>query len=430
MIEKTNVMIFPAGAEIAIEIFHSLRYNLHFDVYGVSGKSDHAAFLYDSDHYLEGDYYIDKPDFIENLNKIIREKNIKFIFPAHDTVALFLKENEGQLEAKVLSSDLQTATIARDKTLIYNLFSKNEFCPIVYKSPYNNIEFPVFIKPNKGQGGKGAFIAANQPEFDDIIGKTDDMVVTELLPGEELSVDCFTDRHGKLLFIGPRTRERVQIGISFRSNKQPLTADIEKIAKTINEKVKIRGTWFFQVKRDKNNIYKLLEFAVRQASTMGLFRQVGVNFALLSLFDMMDKDVEVLVNEYQITLDRCLYNRYKIEAEYDKAYIDFDDTIIVDDQVNLDAVRYIYYCKNKKIKTILLTKHRFDLDETLKNYNMSRDMFDEVIHISMEDDKTKYIDPNGSVFIDNHFPDRKKIQQALNIPVFDVDALDSLIENK
>jgi len=429
MIEKTNVMIFPAGAEIAIEIFHSLRYNLHFDAYGVSGKSDHASFLYDSDHYFEGDYFIDRPDFIENLNKIIREKNIKFIFPAHDTVALFLKENEVQLEAKVLSSDLQTATVARDKTLIYDLFSKNEFCPIVYKAPYNNIEFPVFLKPNKGQGGKGAFRATNQIEFDEILSRTDDMVVTELLPGEELSVDCFTDRHGKLLFVGPRTRERVQIGISFRSDKQPLTSELEKIARTINEKVKIRGTWFFQVKRDKNNTYKLLEFAVRQASTMGLFRQVGVNFALLSLFDMMDKDVEVLVNDYQITLDRCLYNRYKIDAEYDKAYIDFDDTIIVDDLVNLDAVRYIYHCKNKKIKTILLTKHRFDLDVTLKNYNMSRDMFDEVIHISMEDDKTKYIDPNGSIFIDNHFPDRKKIQQALNIPVFDVDALDSLIEN-
>jgi len=430
MIDKTNVIIFPAGAEIAIEIFHSLRYNLHFDVYGVSGKSDHARFLYDDEHYFEGDYYIDKPTFLENLNKIIKSKNIKFIFPAHDTVALFLKENETTLDAKVLSSDLKTATIARDKTMIYDLFADFPFCPKVYNAPFNDIQFPVFLKPNKGQGGKGAFSASNNKEFDEIINRTEDMVVTELLPGEELSVDCFTDRHGKLLFVGPRTRERVQIGISFRSDKRDLTIEIETIAHTINKKVSIRGTWFFQVKRDSNGTYKLLEFAVRQASTMGLYRQVGVNFALLSLFDMMDKDVEVLVNDYQITLDRCLYNRYRININYDKAYIDFDDTIIVDDQVNLDAIRYIYYCKNNKIRTILLTKHRYDLDETLKRYNMSRGMFDEVIHISMDDDKTKYIDPTGSIFIDNHFPDRKKIQKAFNIPVFDVDALDSLIENK
>jgi hypothetical protein len=57
-------------------------------------------------------------------------------------------------------------------------------------------------------------------------------------------------------------------------------------------------------------------------------------------------------------------------------------------------------------------------------------MFDEVIHISMDDDKTKYMDSEKSIFIDNHFADRKHVQDKLNMPVFDVDAIDSLIENK
>jgi hypothetical protein len=428
--EKHNVLIFPAGSEIGIEIFHSLKYNLHFEIYGASGKSDHAGFLYDSAHYAEDNFYIGSPDFIEKFNALLLRWNIRFIFPTHDTITLFLKQNEEKLKATVIGSEPQTSLIAREKLRTYALFGNEPFCPRVYSAPYQDMSFPVFAKPNQGQGGKGAFVCRNREEFDREMANAADMVVTEFLPGDELSVDCFTDRKGQLHFIGPRTRERVQIGISFRSVKTELTDEIAYIAKTINASLTIRGAWFFQIKKDAAGNYKLLEFAVRQASTMGLYRQVGVNFALLSLFDAMDKDVSILVNEYPIALDRCLYNRYRIDYDYDKVYIDFDDTLIVNGEVNTDAVRYIYHCHNKGIRTILITKHRLDLDETLKRFHLSRNMFDEVIHISMEDDKTKYMDPHKSIFIDNHFADRRHVQRTLNIPVFDVDAIDSLIENK
>lgn len=428
--EKQHVLIFPAGSEIAIEIFHSLRYNLHFEVFGASGKSDHAGFLYDNSHYSEDNYYIGATDFIEKFNALLLRWDIKYIFPTHDTIALFLKQNEDKLKAVVIGSEPNTSLIAREKLRTYALFAHEPFCPRVYSAPYDNLSFPVFTKPNQGQGGKGAFICNTREDFDREMSQATDMVVTEFLPGDELSVDCFTDRKGVLHFVGPRTRERVQIGISFRSVKTQLTDEITYIAKTINAALSIRGAWFFQVKKDKDGKYKLLEFAVRQASTMGLFRQVGVNFALLSLFDAMDKDISILVNDYPITLDRCLYNRYKIDYDYDKVYIDFDDTLIVNDEVNTDAIKFIYHCRNKNIRTILITKHRLDLDETLNRHHLSRHMFDEVIHISMDDDKTKYMDPHKSIFIDNHFADRKHVKDKLSMPVFDVDAIDSLIENK
>jgi hypothetical protein len=427
--ERHNVLIFPGGSEIAIEIFHSLRYNLHVDMFGASGKSDHASFLYDSAHYDEDDYYISSPDFIEKFNSLLIRWNIRFIFPTHDTITLFLKQHESELYATVIGSEPRTCLIAREKLRTYEVFRNESFCPKVYSAPYEAMTFPVFVKPNQGQGGKGAFACHSTDEFNRHREALSDMVVTELLPGEELSVDCFTDRKGKLHFIGPRTRERVQIGISFRSVRSELTDEIAYIANTINGALPIRGAWFFQIKKDADGKYKLLEFAVRQASTMGLYRQVGVNFALLSLFDAMDKDVSIIANDYPISLDRCLYNRYKIDYAYDKAYIDFDDTLIVHGEVNTDAVRFIYHCRNKGIKTILITKHRLDLDETLHRFHLSRHMFDEVIHLGMEEDKTNYMNPVKSIFIDNHFADRMHVQKKLGIPVFDVDAIDSLIEN-
>jgi hypothetical protein len=54
-------------------------------------------------------------------------------------------------------------------------------------------------------------------------------------------------------------------------------------------------------------------------------------------------------------------------------------------------------------------------------------MFDEIIHLKEDQSKVDFINPNKSIFIDNYFIERKSVHQLLNIPVFDVDAVDSLI---
>jgi aspartate 1-decarboxylase len=45
----------------------------------------------------------------------------------------------------------------------------------------------------------------------------------------------------------------------------------------------------------------------------------------------------------------------------------------------------------------------------------------------MEEEKFKHIEKEGSIFIDNHFLERAQVHKELGIPVFDVDAIESLI---
>ena len=49
---KKNVLIFPSGSEGALDIFRALRYNLHFRLFGFSGKENYTDFL-----FPEGQYY-------------------------------------------------------------------------------------------------------------------------------------------------------------------------------------------------------------------------------------------------------------------------------------------------------------------------------------------------------------------------------------
>lgn len=427
--EKRNILVFPAGSEIGFEIHNSLCHNLHARLFGASGKPDHARFIYPPERYEEGDYYIQYADFLERFNALLRRWEIDFIYPTHDSIALHLLEHQGDLAARVIGSPGESARIARRKSLTYGLFADEAFCPVVYQAPYDPPPpFPVFLKPDEGQGGKGACVVHDAGELRRLAVADPELLVCEYLPGVELSVDCFTDRCGTLRFVGPRTRERVTIGISFESATTPLTPEIQAIAAAINRRVKLRGAWFFQIKQDVGGRWKLLEFAVRQSSTMGLYRQCGVNFALLSLFDAMGMDVQIVCNRHPVRLSRRLQNSYVLDFSWHHLYIDFDDTVVIDGKANLQALTLLHQCRNRGRRVTLLTKHRYDIHASLASACIPESLFDEILVLGESDEKHEVMQAEGAIFVDNYFPDREKAHRLLGMPVFDVDGIESLIE--
>jgi len=364
----------------------------------------------------------------------LRNNKIDVIIPTHDDISLYLAKNKHSFSAKIAVPGLEQAQICRSKKRTYNLFKEDLFCPKVYTILADIEEFPVFVKPDEGQGGKGAFLISEgeslkEQKIKELI--KNNYCITEFLPGEESTVDCFTDRYGKLRFIGPRRRNRVFGGISVNSSTQHLTKEIEEIANQINKKIKMRGLWFFQIKKDKADNYKLMEISVRTAGTMNLYRVLGVNFPLLTVYDLMDYDVEIISNNYELTVDRALCNKYKSNLVYDTIYIDFDDTITKNGLVNPKVISFLYNAKSNNKSIILLTKHILDLTYTLNNLSIHKGLFNEIIQLGLDESKYKKITktPN-SIFIDNSFRERAEVVKYLKMPVFDVDAITTLIDWK
>ena len=426
--QKINVLIFPAGGENAINIHDSLKYNLHFNLFGASSIRDYAEEIYNKENYIISNLYINSPSFIKDFNKIISDNNIEYVIPTHDVIALYLMENEKSINAKIVCSPYETAKIANSKMSILKNIKDKFYCPNFYTNISDNITYPVFLKPDVGAGGKGALLVNNKEELSLNLNKRNDLVICEYLPGDELTIDCFTDRHGNLLFIGPRTRERITMGISFRSKTVPVSEEIRNIADDLNNNFKFRGAWFFQLKKDINDNYKLMEFSVRQAGTMALYRQLGINFALLSLFDAMDMDVNIIFNNYNLQLNRRLSNSYKIDYEYDNIYIDFDDTLIVNNKVNSVAMSFLYQCLNKNKNIYLITKHSSDIYLDLKKYHIDASIFDKIYLLNEGEKKSDYISKDKSIFIDNYYKERKEVFDKLNILVIDVDSIECLID--
>lgn len=423
---RNKVLIFPSGAENALEINEAIKYSVHVEVIPASGRNDYSELIYENE--VRKLPFINESNFIEDLNKLIEKDKIDLIFPTDDTASLFLAENASIINAKILSADYKTNLVCRYKKETYNLFKDEFFCPKIFLNLLKNEEYPIFSKPDVGQGSQGVQLINSKSHHESLIANND-LIFVEYLPGKEYTIDCFTNRHGELLFSGIRERAEVKMGISFRSIEASLTAEVKQIAEKINSKLGFKGLWFFQLKEDCNGQLKLLEVSTRTAGTMGFFRHKGVNLPLLTVYDALGMDVEIYKHGYELELFRVTKNKFKYGLEYDTVYVDYDDTLIVNGKVNIVLMSFIYQCKNNGKKVKLITKHGSKLHFSLNYYSICPTLFDELIVLKMEDKKSDYINSHKAIFIDNWFVERKEVRLAKDIPVFDVDTVESLIKN-
>lgn len=429
MDKKINILIYPCGSENGLEILLALKDIVNIKVFGVSGKIDHGAFVFEN--YISNAPYIDQPDFVERLNGIIETHDINFIFPTHDDIALELFKSQASLKAIVTGAGFEQAFICRSKRKTYDVFKFENFCPKVFDNPDSVNIYPVFAKPDKGQGGKGAFLIHSKEEFTELLKIQKDYVVTEYLDGEELTVDCFSDQFSKLRFVGPRTRGRILAGISVNSKIVPLTSDIDYIAQTIHRKLNLRGLWYFQVKKDINGDFMLLEVSIRASGTMNLYRGLGINFPLLTIYDLLGYQVEIFKNDYQLEVDRAFINRYRHTLSYDLVYLDFDDTVTKNGKVNSLVMMFIYNLINQGKRIKLITKHEYDIHLTFNRLGINKSIFEEIIHLGKLDKKVDFMkETEKAIFIDNSFTERIQVKKRFNIAVFDVDTISILINWK
>jgi hypothetical protein len=424
MNRKINVLVFPAGEINAAELHDALSTCVNISLFGASSIEKHGRYIFRN--YLSELPLINEPDFLKEFNKVIDENRIDVIFPTHDSVVTFLVDHQSEINAKIIAGDRETSSVCRSKIETINLFSDCSFVPERYLSADRINEFPVFIKPDEGQGSVGTKLIKGTDEIRDV--DFNKYLVTEFLPGEEYTVDCLTDKNGDLRLVSPRSRKRLLAGISVSGKTEMVTDEIKSIAEKINSRLRFCGLWYFQIKKNKKGSFKLLEISTRCAGSMCLTRARGVNIPMLSVYIAMGYDIETFTNPYSVEMDRTFIGRYTVNYEYNNVYLDFDDTIIVNKEVNLNMIRFIYQCRNKQKKTLLLSRHLYDINETLSKYALSELLFDGIIKINEGEEKIDHIIPDKAIFIDNSYKERLCVYKKYGIPVFDVDGIEFLLD--
>ncbi len=417
-----RVLVFPAGTEVGLEIHQALQHCKEVELFGAGqAVSNHAPFVYERYYPLPS---IHEANWLPALVKLCQALQIDYIFPAYDDVIVALAQHRAELPAVVLTAPEEACHITRSKSLTYQALGSVVRVPRTHQ-PETATDFPLFVKPDRGQGSQGAQQAHNASELSAAVASIKDPIVCEFLPGEEYTIDCFSDRERGVLFCGARVRLRMRNGIAVHTRSVPLDG-AQEIADGIHAALGMRGAWFFQLKRANDGELTLLEVAPRIAGSMSTHRVQGVNFPLLTIFEHERLPLQLMINPLPVELDRSLQNQYRLGLSYAALYIDLDDTILVRGKVNLDAMRLVYSCINRKIPVVLITRHDGNLTATLAQHRLTS-LFDEVIHLERKQRKSEHVRHADAIFLDDSFAERQDVHQHLGIPTFDCSMIDALI---
>lgn len=430
--KKLKGLVFPSGSGVAIEIYESLKN--HKDIELVFANSEKIS---QTNNLIETKYddlpYFDKnmiDDLIRYLNNLITLEKLDFIIPTMDIGHFYLSKFADKINCKIITSQFNTNMICIDKEKTYNYLQTNIKCPkIIDIQNINEINYPVFIKPKEGYSSKECYLINNKQELEFYYNNK--MLVTEYLPGKEYTVDCITNKN-KLIYLNPRERRLTRAGLSVITDSINKETDLyDKIlayGKNINSLLSFKGSWFFQIKMDNNGEITLLEVSTRIAGASSINRLNNVNLALISIYTHFNYPISIIENNIpNLSVSKIYKSMINIHflKSIENIYIDFDDTLIVNKNVNYELISLIYKFNNSK-NIYLITRHKGNIEKSLKYYNIDMDLFSSIYHIKNNESK-KHIIKNNSIFFDDSFKERKSCLNKNNIYVFDVDAISLFI---
>ena len=423
---RFRVLVFPGGTELGLEIGRALAGAKEVSLYSAGADvSSHAEFAFARHRTIPP---VTEPDWLVALAEVVEAWSITHIYPAHDDVLLALTRQADKLPARIVTSPLATCEICRLKSATYAHLRDVVAVPQTWAAADDVPVFPVFVKPDRGQGTQQARRIDSRTALDCALAETPDLLISEYLSGAEYTVDCFSDRERGLLYAGPRERIRTRAGIAMNTTFVDDT-ELQAWAARIARRLTFHGAWFFQAKRNAAGALRLLEVAPRPAGASSLSRARGVNLPLLSLYEAEGAAVALLPNAGRLVLDRALVNRYRHDFEYDTVYVDLDDTLLFRGAVHPPLAAFLYQCLNRGIRLILLSRHRAEITATLAKHRL-QSLFDEVVVLPRDARKSGSITATKAIFIDDSFAERREVAEACGIPTFDLAMLELLLDDR
>ena len=385
MINK-NVLVIPCATQIGVEQYMSLKFNKNFKLIGTAHNDNDNLFT----NYIKLFSPLGSSTFVDEVKKIIKKYNIDIILPSHDDL-LYILKNDPELEPLIPGSSKETINICRFKDKTYKKLLEND--KISYRVPQYQVLKPGFLKPDRGQGSRGSIKIDNN------------YLYCEYLPGKEYTIDCFTNSKGQVIYVNPRLRKTIINGISETTSIEtdPL---FKQIAIQINDVLPFKGSWFFQLKYDKEGILKFLEVAPRIGGGSNINRLNGVNLTLSDLYQHIGYDIDIMNQHLVKEINR---KTPKYNLDYDTIFVDYDDTF-----------EYIKDILNKLDKEIIvITRSKVKVNTPYKT-----------IYVKDKESKStiiKSLNKPNAVFIDDSFRERKDIFLKCNIPCLTPEEVNYLI---
>lgn len=285
----TKVLVTGAGGPAGVAVIRSLLKRLDVEVFAA-----------DMDGWASGLYLVEPdrrrviapgadPAFVDGLIELCRQDQVSVLISTVDVELppLALRRDELLTAAGTTLAAPPTATldVALDK---YTLASRCRTRTRVPATALLDAEgaarpwsFPVIVKPRRGAGSRGVRLVPGRQELT-ALGCDTALIVQEFLPGEEYSVDVIADSLGHVVAAVPRTRTRVDSGVSI-AGRTLHDRELEAVATEVAVAIGLVGVANVQLRRDASGRPALLEVNPRFGGAMPLTIAAGVDLPSLAL---------------------------------------------------------------------------------------------------------------------------------------------------
>jgi carbamoyl-phosphate synthase large subunit len=178
--------------------------------------------------------------------------------------------------------------------------------------------YPVVVKPRRGSGSRGVVIVDSAEDLAALDRSPNfieqGLIVQELLPGEEYSVDVLADAAGQVIASVPRLRARVDSGVSV-GGWTVHDPEVEWFGRAVTQATGVTYVANVQCRRTAEGIPALLEVNPRMPGTLGLTIASGVDMPRLALAVLLGRRVPASVDFCERAVVRFLDERILDPAE-------------------------------------------------------------------------------------------------------------------
>jgi carbamoyl-phosphate synthase large subunit len=215
---------------------------------------------------------------------------IDVLVPTVDSELIPLALRRAQFEqagVRLVLAPLQTLRVCLDKWALHRCCHGHVRAPetMLVDGAFNpaSAPLPAIVKPRVGSGSRGIHRVDHVDQLDPL-ERDGSLLVQELLPGAEYSLDVLATRDGVVIAVVPRERLKVDSGIAVTSRTRH-DARLETIGREIAELIRLTGVANVQVKEDVHGEPALLEVNPRFPGTMALTVASGPDMPWLCVAD-------------------------------------------------------------------------------------------------------------------------------------------------
>jgi carbamoyl-phosphate synthase large subunit len=306
----TTVLVTGVGGPAGISVIRSLL-----------ARHDTRVIAADMDRFASGLYLVPPEqrvlipagisgEFVPVLLDWCRSFGVDVLFPTVDvelpTIAA-LRDEFAAIGVLVASPSLSTLEVCLDK------LSLAERCAGVLPVPRTEVlgpaaaigrRYPVVVKPRRGAGSRGISFVESEAELL-ALGSDDTRLVQDMLPGAEFSVDVFADLYGHVVAAVPRSRLRVDSGVSV-AGATLHDEELEQAARRVATAIGLTTVANVQLRRDREGRAALLEVNPRFPGAMPLTVAAGIDMPSLTLDAVLGRPTPAALDFRDIAVVRYL----------------------------------------------------------------------------------------------------------------------------